>query len=469
MRKQFFSGLAGGVLLALAGGAARADYALVIGINEYANAPQNNLAGCVNDAKTMAAALQKYGFKKVVLLADKQATQAGILQALNDAQRQNDAKQRFVFYFAGHGAIKAGSLVTNDAATDNDFKDIDKDTLYRAVKAVPAKSRTIILDSCYSGAMSRAFGNRGKTRFFTRKQSGGVSKAWIETLANAQDDNQNVGIGSDICYYTAAQGGQQSNEDCFENGSHGLFTYFLSKRLSGAMTRWGDLDAAVGGDVSLYALKELERTQNPTLSSKFGKVGLFDSPDAAPVISAPDKQDKKSLWDVFNGKNVDARRLSLTLRVESDMKPNQVGLDTETEISFKAHTGAKGYLAILEYGTSGVIYLRFPASAALEDARVTANQDVFIPGPDANGDLSVFRPNAPGQEQARAILFTSAKQAAAFLKHWVKGANDKNKEVTAESASKDFEVVPAPLEPFYTSDLHLDIVAGTGAGQADAK
>ena len=472
--KQIFTMLAGFAALTLTGAAAQADYAVVVGVDKY-EITGHNLRGCVNDASLMAEKLKMYHFDNILLLKDEEATQAHILKALKDAPK--DPNQRFVFFFAGHGREQEGCLVTRDSLASARLRDLDRDVLYRAVKAIPAKSRAIILDSCFSGAMSRALG-KGRARYLplapphgaggskgfgpSEPSDAGDSKEWIIKKVNAQDDNQNVGGGSDICYYTAAQGNQQSNEADFDSGPHGVFTYYLTKKLDGAMKRWGDLNAEVSGDVSLFALDALKAEQTPTLSSKFSKIGLFGGLADGPVVPA---QDHKNLWDIFNGKNVDHRMVELKMEIDPDFapKPGQRGIDTKTQIFFAAHCGAAGYLIILEYGTSGLIRLHYPAGSDADACKVTAGQDVFIPEPNAEGKPQRFCNDSAGEEQIRAILFTSEDQARAFLKPFSKrDSSGKSEPVPMRSlkkaASKDFVTVEAALAPFYTSDLHLDVM-----------
>src|SRR5205823_13156173 len=85
---------------ALLAGGARADTAVVVGVNQYGMLQHADLKGCVNDARAIAEGLRKYGFK-VVVLADDQATRQGILGVIS--QLKSTGNERVVFYFAGHG------------------------------------------------------------------------------------------------------------------------------------------------------------------------------------------------------------------------------------------------------------------------------------------------------------------------------------------------------------------------------
>src|ERR1700712_3798164 len=122
--------------------AAQADQAIVVGINRYANLPKADLKGCVNDAKTMKAALAKYGFQ-VTLLTDGQATKQGILNALQNAAAHMRPDEQFAFYFAGHGTTgkdKGANLLLADALVGSEANDLGAKDLYQQIATIPAKS-----------------------------------------------------------------------------------------------------------------------------------------------------------------------------------------------------------------------------------------------------------------------------------------------------------------------------------------
>src|SRR5436853_5987474 len=78
---------------ALLAGGARADTAVVVGVNHYGMLQHADLKGCVNDAHAVADGLRKYGFR-VVVLADGQATKQGVLGAIS--QLKSSSNERVV-------------------------------------------------------------------------------------------------------------------------------------------------------------------------------------------------------------------------------------------------------------------------------------------------------------------------------------------------------------------------------------
>src|SRR5438132_982569 len=129
---------------------AGADQAVVVGVQEYSPlAAASTLKGCDSDATSIAAALKKDGFT-VTLLLDSKATRGGILGELKRQETACTGKERFVFYYAGHGR-KAPRYALMPSDSTYDGNDISPKELNDSILRIPARSRTVILDSCFSG------------------------------------------------------------------------------------------------------------------------------------------------------------------------------------------------------------------------------------------------------------------------------------------------------------------------------
>lgn len=129
--------------------------ALLVGVNQYPHLNGANLNGCVPDAQRMEKALTAKGFK-VTLLTDAEATRQGILTALQTPPPAHVHWNRFVFYFVGHGTRnKEGMAVVlpSDSREDSEVNDLDRDTLFEALKSVPAESRVAIFDCAFSNGL----------------------------------------------------------------------------------------------------------------------------------------------------------------------------------------------------------------------------------------------------------------------------------------------------------------------------
>src|SRR5437660_1580079 len=102
----------------LMGTPARADQALVVGVNHYPGLDGVDLKGCVNDAASVAAALRDNYHFDVVTLYDDNATRDSILVAIDKIAANIKPGERFAFYFAGHGTIGSNGssvLLPSDA------------------------------------------------------------------------------------------------------------------------------------------------------------------------------------------------------------------------------------------------------------------------------------------------------------------------------------------------------------------
>lgn len=158
------------VLLAVP--AKAATYGLTIGINDYLGR-SNDLAGAVNDAEDIAAALTAAGAAEVVLLTDGAATKAAIESAwlrLVETARPGDT---IVFSYAGHGGqepeppgrngevdglnetfVLGGYQSIGPAAAER----IVDDEIFAWLSMAEQRGIEVIFvaDSCHSGTMYRA-------------------------------------------------------------------------------------------------------------------------------------------------------------------------------------------------------------------------------------------------------------------------------------------------------------------------
>ena len=148
-----------------------------------------------------------------------------------------------IFYYAGHGIPDA----ENENASyllpaDGDGRYVATayklDELYQTLGALPAKSITVLLDACFSGA------NRDGQMLASAR---GVA---IKSRPGAPKGNMVV--------LSAAQGDQTALPN--EQEKHGMFTYFLLKKLqetSGNITL---------GELSDYIIREVKRETAITIS-----------------------------------------------------------------------------------------------------------------------------------------------------------------------------------------------------------
>lgn len=162
-------------LLAVLGpGPGLADRALVIGVNVYADTGISDLDGAVGDALRMREFLIRdggYTADQIRVLTDAQATRANILGAIEDWLIAGTRRgERALLYFSGHGSHVPGQhnpriadqvLLPSDTQTDqagqlrNFVRDKD---LAALLDRLTGREVTVIVDSCYSGDITRGLG-----------------------------------------------------------------------------------------------------------------------------------------------------------------------------------------------------------------------------------------------------------------------------------------------------------------------
>lgn len=132
--------------------------ALCVGIDSYNNMPF--LTGCVNDANSVKAALERNGdgtrnfeVKLMTATSESRVITRGMLRSAIEELFNGDP-QIALFYYAGHGSIDeiGGYLCTSEVERAEDGISLN-DLMLLASKS-KAKNKVIILDSCFSGDVS---------------------------------------------------------------------------------------------------------------------------------------------------------------------------------------------------------------------------------------------------------------------------------------------------------------------------
>jgi len=144
----------------------KTSYALVIGINTYADAKWPSLSYAVKDAQGMADFLKQQGFN-VIELFNEQATRAEIIYALEDILAPKiGTDDRVLLFFAGHGATRNlggteyGYIVPYDGKQGFSSYIAMDQLRTLALKMENAKHILFIMDACYGGLLT---GMRGST------------------------------------------------------------------------------------------------------------------------------------------------------------------------------------------------------------------------------------------------------------------------------------------------------------------
>src|SRR5262245_9034101 len=214
-------------------------HAVVVGINDYADAKIPNLRFARADAESIYEvltnpAIGRFRPENVTLLVDAQATERNIRSALGtNLPRRAGKNSTVIIFYAGHGAPVVDPhtkstdglekyLVPHDAIADDlRASAISMDAIQQYFAWLDASQVVCFLDSCYSGtAGGRSFDHPA---YQTRAM---LSDEFLENL------------GTEGRFVVTACA---TNEVSLESPAlgHGIFTHHLVKGLSGAADTHG--------------------------------------------------------------------------------------------------------------------------------------------------------------------------------------------------------------------------------------
>ena len=237
----------------------RRKLALIIGINDYADAP---LYGCVNDAILQKQLLvHRFGFNSqdVVMLLDGDATRQGILDAIEEHLiEQAQPGDVAVLHFSGHGSLVrdpdpihvnpngeglAGTLVPVDGTLPGDadsrggvVADIMGHTLFLLMSAIQTENLTVVLDSCYSGASTREIRVRareGGEKIEISPQEKAYQEQWLRRLGWSREEfvsRYQRGVANGVVL-AATQPNQLAIDEPLNGFVAGAFSYRLTQHL----------------------------------------------------------------------------------------------------------------------------------------------------------------------------------------------------------------------------------------------
>ena len=212
--------------------------ALLIGINDYERLPA--LRGAVNDAETIRALLEtQFGFEAehARLLTNNQATRAGILAALEQLVDEAGRADTVYIHYSGHGSQVSDAngdeadgmdetICPQDARTPG-IADITDDELDAILERLRASTAVVVLDSCHSGTGLRDAAVDIRARFVppdTRLELYAMATRAVVPLPTSER----------YMLFTGAAANESALDGPFEGRYQGLFSFALSRALSGA-------------------------------------------------------------------------------------------------------------------------------------------------------------------------------------------------------------------------------------------
>ncbi|HVF86119.1 MAG TPA: caspase family protein [Pyrinomonadaceae bacterium] len=206
-------------------------FALIVGVDKYADTQITTLGGASNDARALAGALVGYaGFPadQVILLAstepaERQPTRGNILRRLSNLAAVVPKDGLLLFAFASHGMERGGQafLLPSDAQVSDDVTLLEQTAVNVAqikdwVRKSGVKQVVLILDACRNDPAGRANMDNPLTPTYTRGFNFDVRNREVEAFATL--------------YATAI--GHRAFE--YKEKKQGYFTWALVEGLRGA-------------------------------------------------------------------------------------------------------------------------------------------------------------------------------------------------------------------------------------------
>lgn len=230
-------------------------FAVIIANEKYTLVPQVPMAG--NDGRVFAQYCeQTLGLPKENILQYPEATYGKMIRAMQNikdiANAINDKPIRVLFFYAGHG-------IPNESSHDAFLLPIDADgthtevcyplkKLYDELASLNAYSVVVFLDACFSG-MS------------------GDGKSLMASSRGVALKPKQVNPTGNMVVFSAASNDETAYP--YPDHGHGLFTYFLLKKLqeSKGNTNLGSLAEFITDNVKQKSVLINHKIQTPTITS----------------------------------------------------------------------------------------------------------------------------------------------------------------------------------------------------------
>ena len=166
---------------------------------------------------------------------------------LESIAKAYDGDASLIFYYAGHGIPDEGTrdayLLPVDGSGSNVKTGYKLSELYSSLSKFPTRQTVVLLDACFSGA----------------ERTGDML---VAARGVALKSKKEVPKGN-LIVFSAASG----DETTYHDEGHGLFTYFLLKKLKETKgdVSLGDLAAYVQEQVYRHSVIENSKSQTPTV------------------------------------------------------------------------------------------------------------------------------------------------------------------------------------------------------------
>ena len=136
-------------------------YALIIGVDQYADPQIVDLDNPVSDAKALKKVLQEqYIFDEDNITFIENATRAQIIDALDALSKKVTQKDNVLVFYAGHGywdeQAEIGYWIPADGRKSSTADWFRNSTLTDQLRSIQSKHTLLIADACFSGGIFKA-------------------------------------------------------------------------------------------------------------------------------------------------------------------------------------------------------------------------------------------------------------------------------------------------------------------------
>lgn len=200
-----------------------ARYGLYVGVNEYA-VPCNPLAGCVADARNLAAVCRELGGwseRNQTVLTDSQATVSAIRAALHSLAGKAKPGDVVLYFQSSHGGPNGIAPASNDTCLwGHDGRYEEADLLSDLCRFRKGVQLVVMVDACYSGGL---FAKSGPGDAGAEPSVHGLPERLCDRFRSMGESSSGTLSPDDIGWITAADNGQTSLD---QGSSGGYFTTF---------------------------------------------------------------------------------------------------------------------------------------------------------------------------------------------------------------------------------------------------
>lgn len=241
------------------------QWAVVVGVSEYANPGIPSLKYADADAQAFADFLRTpegggIDNDHMLVLLNKDATFAKVQNALNNFLAYAIDIDLVIIYFAGHGAPEPARPSNLYLLTYDSDPNVLRTTAFPMwqiadvlARYITAKRIVVFSDACHSGGISADYATRGMEVI-----KNNLINQYLTELALSKEG---------VVVFTASAAGEVSQE--YPTLGHGVFTYYLLDGLKGAADYNNDYTITVN-EVMQYVEEQVKRktqgAQNPTRS-----------------------------------------------------------------------------------------------------------------------------------------------------------------------------------------------------------